>query len=454
MYLDVVIEKNKKKANKISVEILFGNLEQIINLGRSLLESLDKNENVISVFSKMIPFMKLYVVYVKNYENAVSLYSEKLKKDKDFQQIIKMGKQNIKSKGLDLGSLLSKPFQRIFSYKNIFDRLLELTPKNSVEFSNVNSLVKETAELVKFINEEKRQFENAQKINDLQKRISQTEILGAGTDDEVSNSLLKRWRIYIRTERIEISSIYTKNVKLWADCYLASDAFFYYVENMKVKSIPLCFIKLMDSDELNFTLDGFGEKVNLYFPSKEEKKIWKDAIYESIEKENQFTRINGVENPIQLLNDFEFCFKGIFERFESYKKEFEEFKIINQTISDLNEKNNAMKSKLNSSLNDIFNLQFERKNSFSELKKIKENERIKEINDKLNFFHSTFQHFRKICRNDEDEFKKLFGTDYTNFMKLKEKFQMENAKIELTNHEIASKILKKFNHDFLIFVRN
>ena len=172
--MDPLIERNKNK-NKINVEILFGNLDQIINLGKTLLESLENNENVFLVFSKMIPFMKLYVIYVKNYENAVSLYSEKLKKDKEFLQLVKQGKLNLKSKGLELAGLLSKPFQRIFSYKNIFDRLLELTPKCSFEFENVEKLVKETENLVIFINEEKRQFENIQKITDLQKRISLSE---------------------------------------------------------------------------------------------------------------------------------------------------------------------------------------------------------------------------------------------------------------------------------------
>eukprot|EP01080_Neovahlkampfia_damariscottae_P012696 gene12696-6894_t len=455
IYMDVIIERNKnKKMNKINVEILFGNLDQIINLGKMLIDHFDNNENVILVFSKMIPFMKLYVVYVKNYENAVTLYSEKLKKDKEFLQLIKGGRSNSKAKGLELGALLSKPFQRIFSYKNIFDRLLELTPKCSFEYENVEKLVRETEKLVTFINEEKRQFENVQKISDLQKRISQTETWGnTGNTEEFSKTLLKRWRTYIRTQRLEISSKYTNGLKHWSDCYLASDSFFYYIENMKVQSIPLCFLNIISSSELYLSLEGFNEKIDVFFSNEEDLKNWKSCLKDSIEKEIQFSKLNHIENPYDLFEKFNLQFDGIFSIFELYGLELEEFKLKNEKIKELNDWNLNLKSKLNFDLNEILKLQSERKQKFFDLKKIKENQKIKEINQKLDFFENSFEKFRKLCRNDEDEFKKIFGGFYFNFQKLKEKYEIKflSHSEDLKRQEIKTKMTKKFNQNFLIF---
>jgi hemoglobin-like flavoprotein len=73
-----------------------------------------------------------------------------------------------------LRDLLAKPFQRIFGYKNIFEKMLKNTPKASPYYEKMYDLVQQTEGLVAHINEYKRQFENVQKVSDLQKRMSHT----------------------------------------------------------------------------------------------------------------------------------------------------------------------------------------------------------------------------------------------------------------------------------------
>ena len=282
---------------------------------------------------------------------------------------------------------------------------------------------------------------------------------------EFSKSLLKRWRIFIRTQRLELSSIYTNNLKFWSDCYLASDCFFYYIENMKVQSIPLCFLNLNENNQdiistnqnYSLILEGFNEKIEIFFITEEDKNLWKNVLKESIEKEIQFSKLNKIENnPFDLFKKFNFQFEGIFSIFECYKIELEEFKLKNEKIKEIDDLNLILKTKLNSNLKEILKKQKERKKLFFELKKIKENEKIKEINEKLNFFENSFEKFKKLCRDDEDEFRDLFGKKFFfNFQKLKEKYELNflNHSEEIKKQDLQSKMFKKFNQNFLIFVR-
>lgn len=98
------------------------------------------------------------------------------------------GKADPRSKGLELRDLLSKPFQRMFAYKNIFARMLDLTPSQSYAYSDTEKLYQQIEQVVTYINEQKRQHENVQKMVSVSKKVS---IKGDESDEYQQVSMKK-----------------------------------------------------------------------------------------------------------------------------------------------------------------------------------------------------------------------------------------------------------------------
>jgi hypothetical protein len=156
-------ELNQKRKGKLCFEIdsIFGNLKGFIHLTEILLGNLlDKSKRFTESFEEIIPWLKLYVEYINNYEDSMNLLKLKIKSDPEFCWIIQNGKLDERSNGFDLQALLSKPYQRIFGYKTILERFFRY--ENSKEMEEI---VCKINKLVSFINESKRLHENFKRIS-------------------------------------------------------------------------------------------------------------------------------------------------------------------------------------------------------------------------------------------------------------------------------------------------
>jgi hypothetical protein len=104
-----------------NIKKIFGSLSMIKSLNKNFLDRLEeyesnKKENLGSIFTKFVPFLKTYTQYYDSYETATNFFRE-MKKEKKFgawyaKQETKIIKEK---KGLSLLSYLIAPIQRVLN---------------------------------------------------------------------------------------------------------------------------------------------------------------------------------------------------------------------------------------------------------------------------------------------------------------------------------------------------
>eukprot|EP01041_Mallomonas_annulata_P014917 gene14917-31672_t len=144
--LEIVMDK------KNIVDNLFSNIKQIFEFNkiflydlRSAAISTDDNskKSILDTFQKQAPFLRMYIEYISNFENANKLLSE-LMLDSRFSAFIQCGEYQRQSKGLTLSQFLILPIQRIPRYTLILQQFLKLSKYNN----NINqALIQNTIDL-------------------------------------------------------------------------------------------------------------------------------------------------------------------------------------------------------------------------------------------------------------------------------------------------------------------
>jgi Skp family chaperone for outer membrane proteins len=362
----------------------------------------------------------LYIDYIKKYEKGVSLLMEKSKKDKEFINLLKAARLDQRSKGLELRDLLSKPFQRIFAYKNIFNRLLELTPKESTSFQPIEKLVNEMEDLVQALNQAKRRFENEQKIQRISSEWGESQ-------ERLQKYLLKNWRKYIREGRLKVSV--NQEPMNWADCFLANDVFIAITEN-GLKPIYLCFTKIQTDhgsgaqsppptntavageDDLFIKLDSFPVSCRIKFADNVEKNQWMQDFNKCIAAEENIARtllkrepsemlsewlntINDLPNAHQLLNDVSQKLRGNADELDK----------INAMIS-------SLQQEVKERLTHIAGRQQQKRGLQENKQKAKKDHtaHVKNLQKLLERGENLKRDFEKLLRRDKDAFIELFST--------------------------------------------
>ncbi|KAF0978426.1 hypothetical protein FDP41_002246 [Naegleria fowleri] len=143
---------------------IFSNIEQILKTNTALLHDLEMDwkmhwpkNHFPSIFKKILPFLKVYTVYVNNYEKANELVEELILRNPKFNEFVE---SVYEKKGVTLQSLLITPVQRIPRLKMLFSELLKRTIPEHVEYNVIVETLAILNELALFVNEKKRHDEN------------------------------------------------------------------------------------------------------------------------------------------------------------------------------------------------------------------------------------------------------------------------------------------------------
>ena len=181
--------------NAISLEdcsTIFGNIETLYNCNNILLNSLlekklllptnkseDEALSIGNVFSKIVPFLKMYNIYTANRPKSEAKLEE-LKKNVKFQEVLKVCHGDPRCKGLPLNSFLTKPIQRICKYPLLFRELVAQfdTDKNTQEKTKLEQVLSKIDECAKYINERTKDREQKDRIVEIQSLFLNTEKLG------------------------------------------------------------------------------------------------------------------------------------------------------------------------------------------------------------------------------------------------------------------------------------
>jgi len=124
------------------------------------------------IFNKIVPFLKLYSIYISNYEAAAALVIEQQKQNQAFASFITECFNSPDCKGLTFGAYLITPIQRIPRYKLLFQDLLKNTPESHPDYKNLEKAFMVIDEVARFVNQTIKDHESMEKLLQIQKSFS------------------------------------------------------------------------------------------------------------------------------------------------------------------------------------------------------------------------------------------------------------------------------------------
>jgi len=167
--------RNSSIVNEEEFQDLFGNIDDLINVGHKLLRNLqgledlpEEEQAVGSVFF----FMKeelttAYKPYCINLHKSIKL-REQLQNRPAFMQFIETATSNPEftaQKKLD--NILIQPMQRICRYPLLLQELLKRTPQNHMDRSDISPACDSIEDIINQINESRLQVERTEKLLDI-----------------------------------------------------------------------------------------------------------------------------------------------------------------------------------------------------------------------------------------------------------------------------------------------
>jgi len=153
---------NKKILTKQDCYDIFCNMEILVDLNNQFLEDFEdrlKKWPTIThfgdLFIKIIPIMKIYSHYIRNYDRAAELLATLKKENETLQEFIKIQETKPIMGNLTLESHLIMPVQRLPRYQLLLDTLLKYTPEEHVDHQNLIKALEKTREVINTINQKK-----------------------------------------------------------------------------------------------------------------------------------------------------------------------------------------------------------------------------------------------------------------------------------------------------------
>ncbi|KAI9217310.1 hypothetical protein BC828DRAFT_408628 [Blastocladiella britannica] len=161
------------------VQKVFGNVGEIRSLHATLLDglrerySLWSNDTKISdLFSTILPFLKMYQLYLASYSNAINLLASCRKSSQDFNRVVSAAEAHPRFKGLTIASFLILPIQRIPRYILLLENLAKYTPDSHPDAEGLRSCVAAVKKIADSNNEAIRNLESQKRAIAVQSRLA------------------------------------------------------------------------------------------------------------------------------------------------------------------------------------------------------------------------------------------------------------------------------------------
>ncbi|KAH6580172.1 hypothetical protein BASA50_006778 [Batrachochytrium salamandrivorans] len=267
--------------SKKNITEIFSNLKDIFGVNTELKKQLQDriegspfNPNTTcigDVFLMLTPYLKMYSLYVKNFNRAIALVSEIAQKNTLFSAFIAEQGLRPECKGRIFQTFLIEPVQRIPRYKLLLEDLLKRTSEFHPDYLRVVKALKLVSEVATFVNEEIRMHENVLQMIDIQKGL-----LG------LNESLLAPGRHYIyRGHVIKISRkshqarelILFSDVLIYASPSILEDQYIFHrklpLDQFQVEDVP-------DTDVVKnaFQIVASEKSFAVYAETPELKREW------------------------------------------------------------------------------------------------------------------------------------------------------------------------------------
>eukprot|EP01087_Luapelamoeba_hula_P021772 TRINITY_DN766_c3_g2_i2.p1 TRINITY_DN766_c3_g2~~TRINITY_DN766_c3_g2_i2.p1 ORF type:complete len:602 (+),score=111.10 TRINITY_DN766_c3_g2_i2:1036-2841(+) len=174
--------KTKSYIQEPDLPTIFSTIELIYSVNSAMLHDLQARlkqwpnvNNFGSVFVAMIPMMKIYTGYIKNYDASIETL-KRLQENKAFSLRVEELRAKCGER-LDLPSLLIQPVQRLPRYQMLLHELIKHTDPSHVDIADLELALSKVQSLNKAINEQKRQADGDRLIASLQTNIQNLPIV-------------------------------------------------------------------------------------------------------------------------------------------------------------------------------------------------------------------------------------------------------------------------------------
>ena len=94
------------------------------------------DQNVGDIFVRLAPFLKMYSIYIENFENAMNMIDKYKKKNKKFAAILEDIQISPELNQLSIQNHMLTPVQRIPRYKLLLEDYIKQLPEDSPDMEN------------------------------------------------------------------------------------------------------------------------------------------------------------------------------------------------------------------------------------------------------------------------------------------------------------------------------
>jgi len=166
--------------DEAALRAIFSNIEIIAGINRTLLEDLRErhgawhpNQCVGDIFLGITDFLKVYIDYVKNYEDAIAALEQARKADPALGKFLREQMKRVKGYERDeLVSLLITPVQRIPRYNLLLRDLLQHTWQGHPDRAPLAAAMEKVRATAKVVNDKATEAENQTKVYELQSMMT------------------------------------------------------------------------------------------------------------------------------------------------------------------------------------------------------------------------------------------------------------------------------------------
>ncbi|XP_032202606.1 FYVE, RhoGEF and PH domain-containing protein 6 isoform X5 [Mustela erminea] len=150
-------------------------LPQLYELNRDLLKELEERmsnwteqHRIADIFVKKGPYLKMYSMYIKEFDKNIALLDEQCKKNPAFAAVVRDFEMSPRCANLALKHYLLKPVQRIPQYKLLLTDYLKNLLEDSGDYRDTQDALAVVIEVANHANDTMKQGDNFQKLMQIQ----------------------------------------------------------------------------------------------------------------------------------------------------------------------------------------------------------------------------------------------------------------------------------------------
>lgn len=310
--LDIVLKdyllpaKTKGVFNDKEIRTIFSNIEQIRDLSRELFTAIRQQMlnwtdqcMVGDIFTRNMPFMKIYIPYCRDHKAANELIENK-KENKKMVMFLKEC-QVASGSALDINALLITPVQRVLRYPLLLKALVEVTDPSHPDYSHLQTAVEGIQKIADEINQSVEVSESTKAVHELAKQIPNIHKMIS-----TNRQLIKHGPVSVTSPN---KSQYTylllfSDVAVFASPSPKSAKKLDMKEIVQLEQVWVDAMKDTSSAELMWQLNAPGNTFLVASANREDKTLWVDRCHQRIVATCQKNRVMEGER-----RKFQFEFK-------------------------------------------------------------------------------------------------------------------------------------------------